>query len=214
MDRPILFNGDMVRAILSGRKTQTRRIMKVQPPTDRHQLLHIMDSTDRRRVGKSHWAVLNAEKTSVIESDKKYFSSPYGKPGDRLWVRETWRQFQSVDECGCSESPCGCPDNGSAIFRADGSDSEAKWRPSIHMPRWATRITLEITDVRVDRLQDISEADAKAEGVMSEQEAAASGLAWFDKPRRAFWFLWKAINGTDSWDANPWVWVIEFRRVD
>lgn len=213
-ERPILFKGEMVRAILGGRKTQTRRVVKVQPPTEKHQLLHVMDSTDRNQVGKSHWAMLNDEETSVIESDKRYFSCPYGTTGDRLWVRETFRLYNRTDECGCSDFPCPCPPSGAPIYRATGDDGESKWTPSIFMPRWASRITLEITDVRVERLQDISETDAKDEGVSSD--CPIGHIPSYQEAPFSYCFasLWQSINGPDSWDANPWVWVVEFRRIE
>jgi hypothetical protein len=217
---PILFNDEMVRAILAGRKTQTRRVMKVQPPSDNHQLLNIMSSTDRRREGKSYWAILNTKKTRIEHSETQYFSFPFGQIGDRLWVRETWRGLVGINppheplKTGIARYT---PDQEycrRVEYRAtQGVDAEP-WRPSIHMPRWASRITLEITAVRVERLQDISEKDARAEGVCGEAEAAESGLRWHDKPLRAFRFLWQSIKGPESWDKNPWVWVLEFKRVD
>nr|WP_319802623.1 hypothetical protein [Marinobacter sp. EN3] len=177
-----------------------------------------MDSTNTRQVGKSHWAVLNAEKTSVIESDKRYFSCPYGRPGDRLWVRETFqgplvsydRAQEFYEDRLKFESPEYCEyraDGGPDPVFVDADDEERHgWKPSIHMPRWASRINLEITGVRVERLQDISEQDAKAEGVEPAQCC--------DAHYHGFSKLWQSINGPDSWDANPWVWVVEFKRVE
>lgn len=198
-ERPILFSGEMVRSILEGRKTQTRRVMKVQPPSDRYQQLHIMASTNTRQVGKGHWAVLNAEKTSVIESDKRYFSCPYGRPGDRLWVREAFQYGL------CTESTFAYRATHKPSDLEEGWDERIKWRPSIHMPRWASRINLEITGVRVERLQDISEEDALAEGVTVNQNT--------HQAVHQFCRLWRDINGQDSWAESPWVWVIEFKRV-
>lgn len=236
-EKPILFKDEMIRAILEGRKTQTRRVMKVQPPSDKHQLLTVMSSTDRDKEGKSHWAVLNDERTSVIDGHKQFFACPYGQPGDRLWVRETWRQFKAYDECGCSEAPCGCPDTGTVLYKASHDDGESKWRPSIHMPRWASRITLEITDVRVERLQDVSEEDAKAEGAQHfpdlpgrspygqdsrwSMEQPTSVDQCLGSPRWAFANYFckiagkapKGIHDPRPWDANPFVWVIEFKQV-
>jgi hypothetical protein len=207
---PILLNVEMVRAILDGRKTQTRRTLKVQPPTDGHQLLNVMDSTDRRQIGKSHWAVLNAKKTLVIEGHKRFFSCPYGKPGDQLWVREA-HAFVPQTAYRCSTGiyqQLNPNDNYEAcVYRENFDRSRSfSWRPSIHMPRWASRITLEITSVRVQRLQDISEDDSMAEGIPFEGDQPS--------PRDNFSALWESIIGTGSWDANPWVWVIEFKRVD
>ena len=190
-ERPILFQSDMVNAILEGRKTQTRRIVK--PTKDRN---------------GSGCQLAPCEIAGEVNSGDYSFCS-YGKPGDRLWVREAFRN-RRVDN-----SP------GDVVYRADHPGESTvpgsygrSWKPSIHMPRWASRITLEIVSARVERLQDISEADAKAEGVIGEKEAAEAGLEWHDKPRRAFRFLWQSINGPDSWDANPWVLVVEFRRIE
>lgn len=212
IERPILFNGAMVRAILEGRKTQTRRVV-----ADKHMPL-----------------VFAAALPALHES------CPYGQPGDRLWVRETWRTAKLLD----SKSPAAigemCTEAGYTnpwaplAYEADGyqnsewrgfdlgGDAEpGKTRVSIHMPRWASRILLEITAVRVERLQDISEADARAEGI------AAFDVAFAGDKRRdpltqqhptvrfadAFCDLWQSINGEQSWHENPWVWVVEFKRV-
>ena len=221
MERPIIFKDDMIRAILEGRKTQTRRVMKVQPPSDKHQLLTIMSSTDRRVEGKSHWAVLNAEKTSVLDSDKRYFSHPYGQVGDRLWVREAHAfvpQTAYRGSTGIYQQINPSDDYEACVYRENFDRSRSfPWRPSIHMPRWASRITLEITGVRVERLQDISEADSKAEGAKSADPVTGKECVLdpaMGSYRLHFQSIWESINGTDSWDANPWVWVIEFRRVD
>ena len=160
-ERPIIFSSPMVRAILDGRKTQTRRDIK--------------------------------EKLMCGE-DAHVNNCQYGKPGDRLWVRETF---------------CYHDDLARYLYKADGVTG-VKWKPSIFMPRIASRIMLEITGIRVERLQDISEEDAIAEGVDGENEAAKIGAEWYEKPKRAYRRLWKSINGTGSWDLNPFVWVIEF----
>ena len=208
---PILFKGEMVQAILDGRKTQTRRTVNVQPPTDKHQLLNIMDSTDKRQVGKSHWAVLNAEKTNVIESDKRYFSCPYGKPGDRLWVRETHAivpRTAYAQSTGVQQVLRPDDSHDAAIYRQgwERSTGGIRWCPSIHMPRWASRITLEITNVRVERLHDITPDDAEAEGIVIT-EHTPQAVQQFSR-------LWRDINGDNSWASNPWVWVIEFKQVE
>lgn len=186
-ERPILFSGPMVRAILDGRKTQTRRVVKPQPCQQMVPVDFTLDQSSRR------W------------SDRQsLWNCPYGRPGDRLWVREAW----AADRCYDHLKPCEIPE-GSTIHR--GEEIVSGWhkkRPSIHMPRWASRIDLEVTGVRVERLQDISERDAKSEGV------------WPLPPnppirghQRAFKALWGHINGSDSWAKNPWVWVVEFRRI-
>lgn len=205
-ERPILFKGEMVRAILEGRKTQTRRVVKHVPG------LGFPRNWCRRYANDSR-------KAKEMLGDFRSFC-PYGQPGDRLWVREKMCLAENSHSV-----PAGNPmlgrDYDSSVYAADGADTNMDawpWKndvlPSIHMPKGASRITLEITNVRVERLQDISEEDAKAEGVLGEKEAAAAGLTWYDKPRRAFRFLWQSINGASSWDANPWVWVVEFKRVE
>lgn len=187
--RPILFNGQMVRAIIEGRKTQTRRIVG-----NMHQ--DYVDVDDGR--GVVGW-VDNCTGREVVNYPKR---CPYGQPGDRLWVRETWGQ--TIEDTVC--------------YRADEPMSiVTRWRPSIHMPRWASRITLEVVAVRVERLQDISEEDAISEGV--EDLPFAYGYpvngktALADSAESAFKNLWESINGPGSWGENPWVWVIEFRQV-
>jgi len=226
-ERPILFQADMVNAILSSRKTQTRRIVK--PTKDRN---------------GSGCHLAPCEIAGEVNGGD-YGLCPYGQPGDRLWVREAhrfvrhehgltvpqcsvsvqyratknelhWKNWKVVASCTDDHLPNGWLKWDDRIGRGKGFHvyEPARWRPSIHMPRWASRITLEIVSVRVERLNDISEADAKAEGVNGEDEAIAAGLEWFDKPRRAFRFLWQSINGAGSWDANPWVWVVEFKRVE
>lgn len=174
-ERPILFSAPMVRALLEGRKTQTRRIVKL-PAKD--------GSGDNRFVFDD------------AEGRKRFIDCPYGEPGDRLWVRETWRPAQ-VDGMAWYAATC-------------GDETHERWKPSIHMPRWASRITLEITGVRVEQLQDISESDAIAEGVTPSDMKAISCL---DRNYHAYFMLWESINGSGSWDLNPWVWVIEFRRI-
>lgn len=214
--RPILFKPDMVNAILEGRKTMTRRVMKVQPPTERHHLLGVMSSTDRRKEGKSHWGVLDEWKTRILESDPRYFSCPYGAPGDVLWVRETFSGPWGCRRLKPTDWPKGCPiwywaDGDQADFEATGP------KPSIHMPKWASRLTLEITDVRVERLQDISEDDARAEGIadggcLNCGEPEPCGCSDPEPDARdAFIHLWRSINGEESWVANPWVWCITFQ---
>ena len=176
-ERPILFSAPMVRAILSGSKSQTRRIVKARDLEwmDVHQGLREPDNAER---------------------------CPHGKPGDRLWVRETWHDASS------SLHSC-------ALYRADGIDLHwGKWTPSIHMPRWASRITLEVTGVRVETLQDIDLADALAEGI-SDTGALILDSAGNEQggPIAEYAVLWEQINGPGSWAANPWVWCISFSRV-
>lgn len=180
-ERPILFSGPMVRAILAGTKTQTRRVVKPQPAGE--------------------WASPGRS------------SCPYGRPGDRLWVRETFGHFERSEgfKPGCA-----------VFYRADGNCLKLEpWRPSIHMPRWACRLVLEISAIRMERLQAISEADAIAEGASFHDGLGVGHSGWrhdfgdvHATARDAFARLWRDLNGPDSWSANPWVWVVEFMRAD
>lgn len=202
-ERPILFSGPMVRAILEGRKTQTRRVVKPQP-------------------SDPNWVMLRG--SSIDKSDETFFSCPYGPVGTKLWVRESFRLSDTYRDCACYE-PCSCK-NGVPIYAADFSNDPemGPFKPSIHMPRWASRITLEVTGVRVEGLQDISEEDAKAEGMFERKsEDGMSGFGGHDGPnipaeytfRFAFKDLWNRINDERGfgWDFNPWVWVVEFKRI-
>lgn len=190
-ERPILFSGEMVRAILDGRKTQTRRILNTQPAS--------YEVAEGLRID-------NGRLIYGKEYRRHFRKVQYGKPGDRLWVRETF-QLRTI---------------GSGVYaryQADGSDrlvfppetwngipDDSAWRPSIHMPRWASRITLEVLNVRVERLWSISRGDAMAEGCPHQNMmAGTSPVVWFSE-------LWESINGQASWSINPWVWVIEFKR--
>ena len=174
-ERPILFNGPMVRAILDGRKTQTRRVVKPQPETKPH------NGVDDK------WF---SEYSDIKNLGFLKHTCPFGQPGDRLWVREAFTEY---------------PQKG-LLYKADGCNKKLGvwwgWRPSIHMPRRASRIKLEVTDVRVERLQNISEEDIYAEGI--------------DTNSHDFMELWDSINAKrgHGWDANPFVWVVEFRRVE
>lgn len=207
-ERGMIFNGEMVRAILDGRKTQTRRIMKVQPESNQLGLLLITDSTKHSDIGKYHWAESNATGNHVRSN---LFLCPFGAAGDRIWVRETWARY-NIDQ-----------DSHDMAYRAtipEDWPESGRWRPSIHMPRWASRITLEITDVRVERLNAISEEDARAEGIIDggclncgEPEPCGCANPEPDATD-AFAYLWQSIYGQEIWNANPWVWVISFKRVE
>ncbi|MBZ7035755.1 hypothetical protein FMK35_25070 [Klebsiella variicola] len=243
-ERGMIFNAEMVRAMLSGRKTQTRRIMKVQPESNQLGLLLITDSTKHSDIGKYHWAESNA---TGNHARSKLFSCPFGAVGDRIWVRETWAILGNEDGCciDWEEKLCKADERSAArIYRAsceqrpgnyglwsipDDADwkphtkdyqYEGAWRPSIHMPRWASRILLEITDVRVERLNAISEEDARAEGIIDggclncgEPEPCGCANPEPDATD-AFAYMWQSIYGQENWNANPWVWVIEFKRVE
>lgn len=232
-ERPILFSAPMVRAILAGTKTQTRRAVKHEAPDEADGCCSVeIDGVDT-------FCWVTGEDQDIHPSAKQ-FPCPYGQPGDRLWVRETffaWGRWETrysakkgrdewhfVDmtlECGKAyEYPAtgGQPQPmGGARYR--GGTTPTWWkRPAIHMPRAASRITLEITSVRVERLQEISEADAAAEGVIRKSEHQApwsgDGLRYWLTARDAFADLWQSINGPESWNANPWVWVVEFKKVE
>ncbi len=180
-ERPILFSGPMVRAILSGAKTQTRRIFK--------------GTTE-------HKGRYNPEYVRVHQHAEGWAQiCPYGKPGDRLWVKET---FSAHGALGA---------DGRIVYRADVPGEREPhglhWKPSIFMPRVASRITLEIESVRVERLQDISADDCLAEGITADQAQLGSDASW----RAAYCRLWESINGAGSWKLNPYVWAITFRRL-
>ncbi len=218
-ERPILFSGPMVRAILEGRKTQTRRIAKG---------VHVITCDDKSGATDAR--------------------CPYGVPGDLLWVKETWRPFWHPDlYCSvqyAADSSYRKPDFSDedrghrfADLCDRSGDNAEPWHPSIHMWRELSRLTLEVVSVRVERLQDISEADAIAEGVQTHAQRYADEYAkegtkppekvggmvpWYrydgepcaaTSARHSYQTLWDSINGKGSWNANPWVWVVEFRRV-
>jgi len=200
-ERPILFSAPMVRAILEGRKTQTRRIVKPQPSPCGLRKLSGGDIT-ATGLDASYWYGSDP----FTEARK----CPYGVPGDRLWVQETWCHIGSHS---------GPHTNGKSIedvrYRADGEG--CVWRPSIFMPRWASRITLEIEAVRVERLIEIRHEDCIAEGVsfpqLTDDDIDGSPDQFKNWGRGAYRSLWESINGPGSWDDNPWVWVIQFRRI-
>ena len=208
-ERPILFSAPMVRAILSGDKTQTRRIVKLKdikrnPDNDPWYKKMIWSW----RVKSGSWTDMTKE--SLLEE------CPYGSVGDRLWVRETFCQVG----------------DGTIIYKADGfrrlcniTLKDDRWRPSIHMPRLVCRVILEIVSVRVELLNSISEDNAKTEGIkelgrcsppnysMTDKQYSNGFSVGFKTAKDAFKNLWEKINSAESWSENPWVWVIEFKRV-
>ena len=236
-ERPILMSAPMVRALLAGTKTQTRRVLRNQPrsvalvPSGNHLFDYREGYEDYER---------------VVPVDKAVTLCPYGRPGNRLWVRETWGYRCSAstatagqymhtvvyraDDARHNYGPMPMDDVGLPRWR-ERKEGEAwpewddymtaywrQWRPSIFMPRWACRITLEITEVRVQRLQDISEEDAKAEGIgefiggwacLTDDDPQIAG----DTPQDGYRHLWERINGAGSWGTNPWVWCLSFKRI-
>lgn len=202
-ERPILFSSEMVRAILDGRKTQTRRIVKQRggwPVVAVHE--HREPFTDSPP-GDVFYSLDCDNKSGRIFVEQNV-RCPHGAPGDQLWVRESL-----VKGSAGLVSWKACPWSGP---RRDGEFVDWPWSrdtlTSIHMPRWASRLTLEVESVRVERVQDISEADAKAEGVRPEN-AAINGMD--GAYQNAFVDAWVAINGEEGWQSNPWVWAITFR---
>jgi len=215
--RPMLFSGPMVRALLNGTKTQTRRIVKVQP--------------EENHFGTPIWRA--GDFPNICPR------CPYGQRGERLWVRETWAELLHTSPSTNEPSLCegdkliehatrradgrGWHYDGTVIaYRAtsdvqfcdgDGFDSASRWKPSIHMRREHSRITLEITDVRVEQLQQISGNDVLAEGVDNGKANAAMGARWDNMQRMAFGELWESIYGPGSWDPNPLVWALTFKRI-
>jgi hypothetical protein len=226
-ERQILFSAPMVRALLEGRKSQTRRIVKHQGIVDHPA---IPGGKIIQLGGKQAW--LNSQSDHPQHISK---FCPYGQPGDRLWVRETWTKTTNVNEYpGWPDRPCTLVDddpNYVVVYRADGEwewldndgflTDETHWKSSMFMPRWASRILLEITDIRVERLIDISEEDAIAEGCNQNHNGyfwagphKEGGLKQLTTARVAYRDVWESINGAGSWGANPFVWVISFKRVE
>lgn len=245
-ERPIIFSGPIINAILAGRKTQTRRVIKCncnclhngkllgewglsKPP---YRWTGAKDDALWQLFGESpvvgDW--VEWFQTDVDDYASEKVPCPYGKPGDRLWVRESWLKLDRDHRHDVSKPndwlvPWGDkPRRNGCAYKADAtSESERcrlelgykNWTPSIHMPRWASRITLEVTNVRVERLREITEADSQAEGVeMCEHFAKAQHGHPLQPHRTAFAWLWASIHGRESWCANPWVWVVEFKRVE
>jgi hypothetical protein len=216
-ERPILFSGPMVRAILEGRKTQTRRVVPTMVTLGR---VEYPGRRDRNGYSQVNWLdTPEGVATAVREC-------PYGAPGGRLWVRENGWERPALSARDLRDGADTWPpyeyDAEPLMSWADGELKRIGWRrrPSIHMPRWASRITLEVTGVRVERLQDISSNDAIAEGI----EPCPRGGEWRNyldsapnrdalTPRVSFRSLWESINGPGSWEANPYVWAVSFREV-
>lgn len=223
-ERPIIFSTEMVQAILDGRKTQTRRVIKQQPSEgtfeDNVAVLGYFSLSDGTKTGYGF----------CDESGREY-KCPYGMPGDELWVRETWGVLLStynweygweceglcdakVTRMGFEDEQYSGREKYSVMYKADGYEAceGESWRPSIFMPRWASRIQLVIKDIRVERLQDITEDDAKAEGVGRPRYDWGDGVTFIPTEKTEFSKVWETINAKRgySWESNPWVWVVEF----
>ena len=196
-ERPILFSAPMVRALLEGTKTQTRRVAK-------HPLALAAKRIHSYKKQTEFDCILSDDSGGIIEC-------PFGKPGDRLWVRESLQYDSEVGHYyaatmqGSLGNPSGC-EYLDYSKEPDGKEIPDRSIPSIHMPRWASRIMLEITGVRVERLKNISREDAEAEG-WNPSTDVCSPLIWYVD-------LWARINGKDAWQANPWVWVVEFKCLE
>lgn len=254
-ERPILFSGPMVRALLAGRKTQTRRVMKPQPPTEQQfrgstfgldravadgVKMYSQNDYDRLPKHPTDFELTGSVGVARNAGFPRRYRCPYGGPGDRLWVKETWSDVNLMGGPGIAyrangdvrdlmEDESFLDGRGAfdyddprlnfgqkglrfCVWSSDLIDGlEGSWRPSIHMPRWASRLTLEVTDVRVERLQAISEADAEAEGVQEPSLVPLLGAFW--SSRDSYARLWEHINGKGSWAANPWVWAVTFPPV-
>ena len=227
-ERPILFSGPMVRAIMEGRKTQTRRVVKWPANV-------LADAVDRVLPAPyyghgARGAFVPVDKGGGIATKPfaaHHVDCPYGVPGDRLWVREMWAK--SSCNRGQGVIRYAADDSARFVLAEDGGEGDwcglagvadssrcqpvDRWRPSIHMPRWACRLVLEVVNRRVERVQAISEADAIADGCFPVDRLYQPPNSKNDYARVQFAFLWDSINGEGSWAENPWVWVVEFKRV-
>ncbi|MGE8688579.1 MAG: hypothetical protein ACN6PJ_15655 [Achromobacter sp.] len=218
-ESPIIFNGAMVRAVLAGDKTQTRRVVKIPGimPGTSYAITSPDEEILRFDDGTFHYL-----STAALSGP---YPCPYGQPGDRLWVRESVRaeelstgldgvRYLADDAFVPIEDSSASADAWLALHHYRGKRGATV--PSIHMPRWACRLVLEVARVRVERLQAINHVDALAEGVGLNPSAADVSMTvpiGESMPRVMFRALWEQINGAGAWDANPWVWVVEFRRI-
>lgn len=249
-ERPILFSAEMVRAILEGRKTQTRRVLKSEVPDTPFDLkCDAFRNVPQSNCGISDtWTMAQARHCGGWSTEYtwhgRFLKCPYGKPGDRLWVRETfyafgrwetrfsekkgrdeWHFVDLTKECGQEYQYPGSMEF--EMPKRSAGITPCWWkRPALFMPRSASRILLEITDVRVERLQDISDADAIAEGVQHKCYQNIEGDFFTVDPetekilgmtigdyKTGFQSIWQSINGAESWAANPWVWAITFKKI-
>lgn len=232
-EKPILFSGDMVRAILAGKKTQTRRAMQLPVIQQTLEILDIVEHGDE-------WLLKVRDENLFVAhlgDQKLRLRSPYGKPGDRLWVRESIWQEREGCTMPSGEYMDSWRNKGAVAYMAEHpernwGDTSLPWgkmasRPSIHMPRFASRITMEVTAVRVERLQDISAEDAIKEGAFQQGKVGddpvadlwtMTGKGWrYNSAKEAYASYWDELNAKRSgclWSDNPWVWCVEFKRVD
>lgn len=237
-ERPILFSGEMVRVILDGRKTQTRRVMSF-PKNYMWNHEHFKENYTFKKMFFNHLdeyvAIFSCHEKNQQEFTE-WFKCPYGKPGDQLWVRETFAVEDTSEYNGEERLPKdGRPikilndDDGAeyklipryrttepdtflcVTYDRDTGEDKMAWRPSIFMPRWASRILLEVTGVRVERVQEIDDLGAKAEGIAVLEDDMRAGT--YIEPFR---LLWNKINAKRGfgWDKNPWVWVVAFKRIE
>jgi hypothetical protein len=224
-ERGMIFNGEMVRALLDGRKTQTRRIMKVQPEPSKSRPGDFWFSS-KKLESMVHVSDLAPGNSPIVDCHLFFqeHCCPFGAVGDRIWVREAFRVhsratdaatlvYKASERNSWTEQTHRVP-----VAVCNKPATPEKWTPSLHMPRWASRITLEITDVRVERLNSISESDAIAEGLERYND---DGIIYYGpfgrgdcRPEVAYRDLWLSIYGAESWQANPWVWVIKFKRIE
>lgn len=223
--KPILFSAPMVRALLDGRKTQTRRLLK----HDSDGPMNEPSTTASVTYSKGEPAIAHFRGVKSKEFFAGY-KCPYGKPGDVLWVRETWginyfgrlRPWHFKEGIEIKMEDLVYKSTAGMGYAYGDNDAyfllDKKWRPSIHMPKAACRLFLAVVDVRVERLQDISEEDAHLEGcdrTMGHKLNMACGESAEEVPhKQIFRKLWQSINGLDSWDANPWLWVVTFKRIE
>lgn len=214
VEHQILFSAPMVRAILEGRKTQTRRVVSLprnMEPLNEEGDFEIDDAFDDRG-RRMDWPYAASKKTGCMTA----IECPYGSPGDTLWVRETWAHERQFDHLKPSDIPASARSSERCLYGDGIVSGWHKKRSARFMPRWASRLTLRIASVRVERLQDISEADIVAEGLTVDVASKLTGIPWSSLPtlHDGWSAAWDTINGKRApWVSNPWVWVVEFERV-